>query len=58
LESLSDYTDKPTGDSLRLQKIEQQIPLLTAQNARTQKFLEWGLVILVVLLVIVVKRIW
>jgi hypothetical protein len=58
LESLSEYTEKPTEEMLRLQKIEQQIPALALQNARTLKSLQWVLVLLIVVLVVVIKRGW
>jgi hypothetical protein len=58
LESLSEYAEKPTQEMLRLQKIEQQIPALALQNARTLKSLQWVLVLLIVVLVVVIKRGW
>jgi hypothetical protein len=58
LESLSDYTDKPTNDSLRLEGIEKLMPLLAQRIARTQKFVEWTIVLLIVVLVVVSKRFW
>ncbi len=58
LENLSEYPYKPDQDELRLQRIEQQIPVLALQNARTLKYLQWTIALLIVTVVLLFKRGW